>query len=130
MVAKRVLTSSTEAECHALYQAEKENIWIRDFLIGLKILKTLKPTKIFEDNKSAITLIQSVGVQHKKVKHWDNLELNWLKEKYQKKDFEVSYIETERQVADMLTKSLPREAFENQSLGGPEIQRSFPRAGR
>jgi len=55
------------------------------------------------------------------------------KEKYQNKDFDLSYVETEKQVADMLTKSLPREAFESQrnfALGGPERQKSFPRAGR
>ena len=30
-ISTRVMTSSTEAECHALYHTGKENVWLREF---------------------------------------------------------------------------------------------------
>jgi hypothetical protein len=45
-LAHRVLTSSTEAECHGLVMMGKENVWIKGFLHNTS----------YEDNKSAITL--------------------------------------------------------------------------
>jgi hypothetical protein len=48
----RVLTSSTESECHALVHAAKENIWIRDVLLQMRIYEQLPTTVIYEDNKT------------------------------------------------------------------------------
>src|SRR5271170_6971502 len=52
----RILTSSTEAECHALIHTEKENRWEKEFLQELTIFEEFQTTVIFQDNKSAIRL--------------------------------------------------------------------------
>src|SRR5690606_6001882 len=55
----RIMTSSTEAECHALVHASKENLWIREFLTEFTLCPKISPSLIFQDNKSSIAL--SVG---------------------------------------------------------------------
>ena len=65
----RVMTSSTEAECHALVHTGKENIWEREFLTELKLFPHIPPTPIYQDNKSAITLATG-GTHHKRSKHF------------------------------------------------------------
>jgi hypothetical protein len=65
----RVVTSSTEAECHALVQVMKENRWIVEFLREINVFKIDTPTIIYQDNKSAILLTQNKG-QHKRSKHF------------------------------------------------------------
>src|SRR5882724_8106919 len=44
----RVMTSSTEAECHALVHTGKENIWAREFLTELKLFPHIPPTPIYQ----------------------------------------------------------------------------------
>src|SRR5689334_21882578 len=61
----RIMTSSTEAECHALVHTGKENIWEREFLDILNYFEKIPPTVIFQDNKSAITL-STGGTCHKR----------------------------------------------------------------
>lgn len=53
---KRVLTSSTEAECRALVQFGKENLWHRQFHSELKLYKISGPTVVYEDNSASIFL--------------------------------------------------------------------------
>ena len=42
----RVVTSSTEAECHAIVQVLKENRWIKEFIQELNVFKIDKATTI------------------------------------------------------------------------------------
>ena len=56
----RVMSSSTEAECHALILTGKENIWEREFIQQLKIFRGrasgIPPTEVFQDNRAALLL--------------------------------------------------------------------------
>ena len=54
------MSSSTEAECHALVHVGKENIWVREFLDVLKFFETILPLVIFQDNKSAKLFLLAV----------------------------------------------------------------------
>ena len=96
----RVLTSSTEAECHALVHACKENTWQKEFVQELQLFQSLPQTIVYQDNKSAIRLAENAG-QHKRSKHF-GIEFDALREK-----IEERYLPTEDVHADVLTKSLP-----------------------
>ena len=51
---KRVVTSSTEAECCALVMVAKENVWQRRIIHELTD-KPMVPTPVFGDNSASIT---------------------------------------------------------------------------
>jgi hypothetical protein len=120
------MSSSTEAECHALVHTGKENRWEREFLHELKLFPSIPPTIIFQDNKSAITLCTG-GTQHKRSKHF-GIEFDIHKEYMLLGEIELIYKETENLAADMLTKSLPPEKFlkfRDEVMGGRELQSFF-----
>jgi hypothetical protein len=122
----RVVTSSTEAECHALVQVMKENRWIVEFLREINVFKIDTPTIIYQDNKSAILLTQNKG-QHKRSKHF-GIEFDAVRESVREKEIEVKYLDTQNMPADMLTKSLAKAAFNKHKeavMGGRGIEGIF-----
>jgi hypothetical protein len=58
---KRVVTSSTEAECNALTVVGKENSWQRQVYCELMGTVELPPTPVFGDNTASISMV-STGV--------------------------------------------------------------------
>jgi hypothetical protein len=122
----RIMSSSTEAECHALTHCGKENIWEREFLQVLNIFKTLSPTVVYQDNKSAITL-STGGTCHKRSKHF-GLEFDLFREYVGLGEIFLEYRDTGSLPADMLTKSLPSSkfiTFRDEIMGGKELQEFF-----
>ena len=67
--AKLLALSSTEAEYLALFEASKTIMWLRQFLSELGYPPST-PTIIYEDNKSAINIIQN-GNDKGRTKHMD-----------------------------------------------------------
>jgi hypothetical protein len=103
---RRTSSSSTEAEYRALHEACRECIWLTRILDELGYSHTA-PIIIFEDNTSTIAATQN-PVAHSKLKHLDTIY-------HQIRDFIadgqviVTHIETEFQLADLLTKNQPVE---------------------
>lgn len=64
---------------------------------------------LFGDNMSAIRLIKNPEF-HKRTKHIDVM-YHFIREKFNEGFFNLNYIPTGDQVADVLTKALPREKF-------------------
>jgi hypothetical protein len=123
---KRVVLSSTEAECHGLVEAGKESSWMRDFLSELSLFDFVPPTTIYQDNQSAIRLV-SGGICHKRSKHFQ-IEFDWLQEAQEEKEIQVKYRPTKELAADLLTKSLPPSSFvphREEMMGEAEIQKFF-----
>ena len=56
---KRVVTSSTEAECSALTIVGKENTWERRVYLELMGLPSMPPTPIYGDNTASISMMSS-----------------------------------------------------------------------
>ena len=105
----RLMSSSTEAECHALVLTGKENIWQREFLSQLSIFSSISPTKVFQDNRAALLL--SAGAPcHKRSKHF-GLEFAIFREYVQLKEMNLFHVRTGDLPADMLTKSLAPGKF-------------------
>ncbi len=123
----RVLTSSTEAECHAVVHTAKENTWVREFVNQLNIFKHDKPqpTIIYQDNKSTISLLTKGGGNHKRSKHF-TIEFDALREYVRENEIDVRYVDTANMPADMFTKMLPSHTFQkhrNTIMKSAEIER-------
>lgn len=104
-----VTLSSTEAEYVAATTATKEAVWLRQLLNDLGF-PCVKPTMLKIDNQSAIQLIKN-PVFHRRTKH---IEIQWhfAREKYQNGVIEVDYVPSKQQLADIMTKALPRVQHE------------------
>jgi hypothetical protein len=115
---KTVSHSSCESEIKAIDEAIIQVIWIRGFLEELTF-KQSKPTVLYTDSQSAKTLIDSFHVGNNSA-HLV-MRLNYLHEKVNDKTIELKYINTDDEVADILTKLLayPKHAkFKNLLLKG------------
>ena len=79
-----------------------------------------------QDNQSAITL-STTGTHHKRSKHF-GIEFDYFKEGLVFEEMKLQYLETDKMLADMLTKSLPRDKFirfRDFMMGTPEAQAYF-----
>lgn len=104
---KCVALSTTEAEYVSSSQAVKELVWLNSLLDELYIEYESKT--LFVDNLSAIRLIKNPEY-HKRTKHIDVM-YHFIREKFNEGFFDLSYICTGDQVADILTKPLTRDKF-------------------
>lgn len=103
-----VTRSSTEAEFVAADAAVCETLWFRKVLYELGI-KLNQPTKIFEDNQGAIFM--SKNPETKRTKHMD-VKYNFIRECVEKGNIELQYISTQDQLADIMTKQIPKDQFQ------------------
>ena len=105
-----VALSTTEAEYVSLSSASQEAIWLRRLLKDL-LVDVSKPTIINEDNQGAICLTKNTK-GHSRAKHID-IKYHFIRENVQNKEIELKYCPTDKMVADILTKALPRQRFED-----------------
>ena len=106
--AKLLALSSTEAEYLALFEASKTIMWLRQFLSDLGY-SPLTPTVIYEDNKSAINIIQN-GNDKGRTKHMD-IRYHYIRELVQYRHITVTYRPSSQITADILTKPLDAKLF-------------------
>lgn len=105
---KGVARSSTEAEYRSLTAAAAEVLWITHLLKELRVSLPTMPT-LFCDNIGA-TYLAANPVFHSRMKHLA-LDYHFVRELVQRKFLRVSHINTKDQLADALTKPLPRARF-------------------
>lgn len=108
--------STTESEYVAACLATQELLWMRRLLASLRSPQPT-PTTLFCDNQAAVQLIIN-PVFHQRTKH---IATKYHKTHDVQQDGEISitYIPTTDQLADLLTKALPRDRFIRlRSLGG------------
>ncbi|KAG5884014.1 hypothetical protein JTB14_018576 [Gonioctena quinquepunctata] len=96
-----VATSTTEAEIATINEATKDNSKLFEGIIGLKHVPVLQV-----DNSAAVRLAQ-IPKFHRRTKH---ISINYffIQEKISEGKLGVQEIPTEEQIADMMTKRLPR----------------------
>lgn len=99
--------STTESEYIAASQAVKELVWLTRLQKEL-ILGSPRPT-LHLDNQSAIRLIKNPEF-HSRTKHID-VRYHFIHEKFEERIFELYYVNTDEQTADILTKPLARDKF-------------------
>jgi hypothetical protein len=101
--------SSTEAEIKAIDLCVRTVIYLRNLLKEIKF-EQVEPTTINIDNKSSKMILETLKTTHN-IKHI-NLRINFIREQIQSKTIKLKFVKTEDQVADILTKALPRNLFE------------------
>ena len=83
-------------------------MWARNFLGELGFVQK-DPTILFEDNKSAISLIENIGNGFK-TKHIE-LRYNFIREQVAKNIIRMQYLPTDEMTSDILTKPVGPVTF-------------------
>ena len=104
-----VALSTTEAEFIAACYACRELLGTRQLLKELG-RDLSSPTKVMIDNQAAIRLIQNPNIRAR-TKHID-VKFKFIQEKESDGIIMAEYVSTDDQVADILTKALPKDRFE------------------
>lgn len=103
--------STAESEYIAASQASRELVWRKNLLRDFdEQLWSIQPI-LFVDNESAVELIKN-PVLHKRTKHIE-VKYHYIREKHLEKAFVVKGISSENQLADILTKALPKVCFQD-----------------
>jgi hypothetical protein len=100
-----VALSSSEAEYMALSATVQEAVHLRQLLSDLGHEQP-RSTTIYEDNQSCIAMANN-PVNHARTKHI-NIRYHYVREKVRDGTIKLEYLPTAEQVADMLTKGLPK----------------------
>jgi hypothetical protein len=101
---KVVAHSSAEAEYMALHSASQEAMFLRNLLGEFGCMDVEQPTRLYEDNQSAIKLSINPAF-HPRTKHID-LRYHIIREYVAEGKIELEYVDTDHMLADMLTKPL------------------------
>ncbi|BFG20722.1 hypothetical protein CerSpe_069960 [Prunus speciosa] len=105
---KVVARSSAEAEFRGMAQGVCELLWLRRLLKDLGV-KPLKATNLYCDNKSAIEIAHN-PVQHDRTKHVE-VDRHFIKEKLERGIIKFPFVNSENQLADILTKAVSSKVF-------------------
>ena len=103
-----VSRSSAEAEYRALADGMCEGIWLRRILKELRV-ENENPVRVLCDSQAALSIVKN-PVHHDRTKHVE-LDRHFISEKVINKEFEMEYVPSKLQIADILTKALPRDDF-------------------
>ncbi|KJZ68268.1 hypothetical protein HIM_12339 [Hirsutella minnesotensis 3608] len=107
-----VTTSSTEAELLSMSFAAKEQASFRRLLTSLGI-QTHGADEIWCDNLQTLRLVTQIAAKLKtNLKHVDVHRL-WLRQEVQTKRVKASWVQTNDNPADGMTKALPRQKHED-----------------
>ena len=92
----------------AAANAVKEGLWLRTLLRDLHL--EISVISIMADNQSAIKLLKN-PISSMRSKHIDVI-YHFARERVARKEIQFQYISTNKMVADMLTKAVPRDKLE------------------
>jgi len=104
-----VTLSTAETEYIAAGHGCAQIIWLKYQLLnyGVKLSKV----PLYCDNTSAINLTKNI-IQHFKTKHIE-IRHHFIRDHVQKADCEIQFVKIENQLADLFTKPLARDRFNN-----------------
>jgi hypothetical protein len=103
-----IVLSTTEAEYVAATSCCTQLLWMMQTLQDFQITCTT-PISILCDNTSAISISKN-PFMHSKTKHIQ-IKYHFLREQVTEKKVKLEYVPSKEQVADILTKPLPKETF-------------------
>jgi hypothetical protein len=103
-----VALSTAEAEYMAACAATQEAIHLRQLLADLGF-EQKGAAILWEDNQACKAMAEN-PVLHKRSKHI-NIKFHFVRERVEAEEIEVKYIATEKQLADIMTKALPKPRF-------------------
>lgn len=106
--------STAEAEYIALSEACKEVMWIKKLVDELLEKNVSQPIKVMEDNQAAIAMVKN-PVYHSRSKHID-IRFHFIRDLYQEGHIMLQYCPSSENVADLMTKPIPRIHYERLRL--------------
>ena len=106
---KVIALSTAEAEYIALSKACNEVLWMKK-LLGEVLDQKIAEVDVMEDNQAAIAMVKN-PVYHAQSKHID-IRYHYVRDLYQEKEIVLHYCPSKQNVADVMTKSIPRIQFE------------------
>jgi len=111
-----IALSIAKEEYMAIESCYRQLLWMMQMLQDIQIT-CAPPISILCDNTSAISISKNL-VMHFKTKHIP-IKYHFLREQVFEQKVKLEYVPSKEQVADIFTKSLPRETFEylRQKLG-------------
>ncbi|KAM0065342.1 putative RNA-directed DNA polymerase [Helianthus debilis subsp. tardiflorus] len=122
-IQKVVALSSAEAEFRGIARGLTEVLWVRRLLTEIGY-PTQETAKVISDNKAAIQISKN-SVQHDRTKHIE-VDRHFIKEKLEAKIITLSFVWSEDQLADILTKSVNEsvlhQCLDKLNFGNPTIQ--------
>eukprot|EP00171_Calliarthron_tuberculosum_P022613 IDg22613t1 len=107
-----VATSSCEAEYIASCSIAKEAIWLSRLLAEIENNSIVPETAILMDNQGAISSSKNLSINSRN-KHID-IRYHYVREAVAKRHINIQYCPTSDQLADMLTKAVPKAQIESQ----------------
>lgn len=106
-----VAQSTCEAEYIAGYKAAQEIVWLQDVIRDLRIPGlSFDKTPLFIDNNGALRLSRNPEF-HDRAKHIE-LKYHYLRKAVQKGQISTLRVDSKDNLADIFTKPLPRDAFQ------------------
>ena len=99
--------SSAEAKFRAVAHGICEALWVEQ---ELKVLIS-PPMRLYCDNKSAISISYN-PVLHDRTEHVE-VDKHFIRKKIERGQICISYVPTTEQLADILTKGLPKKTFDS-----------------
>ena len=110
---KCVSLSAVEAEFIAATEATREVLFLKQLLRSIGVATSV-PT-IYSDNTGCIQVSKD-PVQHWKLKHIDT-KYHFIRDNVQEGNVQVKYIDTKRNLADMLTKPVGKQVIQQARMG-------------
>ena len=107
---KVVALSSAEAEFRGIAKGVTEILWLRRLLTELGFMP-IKSSVLYCDNQAAINISEN-PVQHDRTKHVE-IDRHFIKEKLENETIKLPHVRSEDQLADILTKAVATQSFEN-----------------
>ncbi|GJS93932.1 hypothetical protein Tco_0122176 [Tanacetum coccineum] len=110
-------TSSTDAEYIAAFDASKEAVWIRKFILAGIVPTIEEPISMYCDNTGAIAIAKDDGVT-KGARHF-RAKVHYLRETIKMGDVRIEKIDTDDNLADPFTKALafPKHSELTRNIG-------------
>ena len=102
--------SSAEAEYRGVANVVSESCWIRNLLLELHC-PISKATLVYCDNVSAVYLSGN-PVQHQRTKHIE-MDIHFVRGKVARGKVRVLHVPSRYQIADIFTKGLPQQLFDD-----------------
>ena len=100
---KTIALSSTEAEYMSMSDASRQLVWVQNLYQELGY--ELSGIDLCGDNQGAIFLASNPAQEHRS-KHID-IRYHYIREQVENKRVRLSYVPTNEQIADLMTKNLP-----------------------
>ena len=105
-----VADSTTEAEYVASFEAAKEAVWLKTFLLDLQVISSAdRPITLYCDNSGAVA--QSKEPRYRKKQKHIERKYHLIRDIIEKGDTMVTKITLEENLADPFTKTLPVRVF-------------------